>query len=85
MEETFHRKQLNPIAIPFSSKEGRALFRESLDEGFLESYFPLSEQFVTQGHPSYCGIGSLTMALNSLLVDPNRVWHGIWRCKIGIP
>lgn len=32
-----------------------------------------------QGHPAFCGIGSLTMALNSLLLDPQRVWQGVWR------
>lgn len=31
------------------------------------------------GHPAFCGIGSLTMALNALLLDPNRVWQGVWR------
>jgi hypothetical protein len=45
----------------------------------MEAYFPLAEHFVSQGHPSFCGIGSLTMALNSLLVDPKRVWQGVWR------
>jgi len=34
---------------------------------------------MTQGHPAFCGIGSLTMALNSLLLDPGRIWQGSWR------
>jgi glutathione gamma-glutamylcysteinyltransferase len=76
---TYHRRELNPPAIPFCDRQGRELFKESLDDGLLESYFPLSEQFTTQSHPAFCGIGSLTMALNSLLLDPQRVWQGIWR------
>jgi hypothetical protein len=40
----------------------------------------LIEHFQTQGHPAYCGLGSLTMALNSLLIDPKRTWQGVWRC-----
>jgi glutathione gamma-glutamylcysteinyltransferase len=35
-------------------------------------------KFLT-GHPAFCGIGSLTMSLNSLLLDPKRVWQGVWR------
>jgi glutathione gamma-glutamylcysteinyltransferase len=45
----------------------------------MEAYFPLAEQYSTQGHPAFCGIGSLTVALNALLVDPHRVWKGVWR------
>lgn len=45
----------------------------------MEGYFHLAEHFITQGHPAFCGIGSLTMALNSLLLDPGRVWQGVWR------
>lgn len=39
---------------------------------FVITRFPL-------GHPAFCGVGSLTMALNALLMDPNRVWQGVWR------
>lgn len=40
----------------------------------MEPYFPLSEQFVTQSEPSLCGLGSLTMVMNALRVDPRRIW-----------
>jgi hypothetical protein len=72
-------RELKAPCVAFSSPEGRQLFVQSLAAGTLEAYFPLAEHFVTQGHPSFCGIGSLTMALNSLLVDPKRVWQGVWR------
>lgn len=29
--------------IPFSSQEGRLLFKQALEDGTLECYFPLSE------------------------------------------
>ncbi len=45
----------------------------------MGAYFPLAEQFVTQAHPAFCGVSSLTMALNALLLDPGRVWQGVWR------
>lgn len=79
LKGTFHRRELKDPAVSFSSFYGRQLFAESLSQGSMESYFPLSEQFITQGHPSFCGIGSLTMALNALMLDPQRVWQGVWR------
>ena len=45
----------------------------------MKIYFPLSESFQTQADPSYCGLGSLTMVLNAMLLDPQRVWKGVWR------
>jgi len=76
----FHRRELKPPSISFSSAEGRELFRSSLAEGNMEGYFPLAEQFSTQAHPSFCGVGSLSMALNALLLDPGRPWQGsAWR------
>ena len=40
----------------------------------MEPYFPLSEQFVTQNEPTFCALGSLTMVMNALGVDPMRKW-----------
>lgn len=37
-----------------SSTDGRRLFQEALQEGGMESYFPLSEQFKTQDDPAFC-------------------------------
>ena len=45
----------------------------------MENYFKLAEQFTTQADPAYCGPASLIMALNSLQIDPNKTWKGIWR------
>lgn len=79
MEGTFHRRELKAPSISFSSTEGKEIFRTALKEEHMEGYFHLAEHYVTQGHPAFCGIGSLTMALNSLLLDPQRVWQGVWR------
>jgi glutathione gamma-glutamylcysteinyltransferase len=32
-----------------------------------------------QDEPAYCGLGTLAMALNTLQIDPGRVWKGVWR------
>jgi glutathione gamma-glutamylcysteinyltransferase len=45
----------------------------------MEGYFALSEQFHTQSEPAFCGLGTLTMSLNALNLDPMRTWRGPWR------
>ena len=79
LSKTFHRRVLHPPAIQFSSIQGRSIFKQALAEGGMELYFSLAEVYETQGAPAYCGLGSLSMVLNSLLLDPGRVWQGVWR------
>jgi len=79
LEGTFHRRKLPPPSIPFSSTEGKTIFQEALLSGGMQVYFPLAEAFQSQGDPSFCGLGSLTTALNAILLDPKRVWRGVWR------
>ena len=76
---TFHRRKLPDSLIALSSREGRNLFKEALETHTMESYFPLSEQFITQSEPSYCSLSSLAMVLNALNHDPKRTWKGVWR------
>lgn len=75
----FYGRTLPSTLIPFSSPKGKQLFREALEAGTMESFFPLSEQFVTQSEPSYCALSSLAMVLNTLKYDPKKIWKGIWR------
>lgn len=79
MTATFYRRPLPDSAIPFSSPEGRRVFAEALATGGLDGYFPLAEQFHTQAEPTFCGLGSLVVALNALAIDPGRLWKGPWR------
>ena len=76
---SFYRRPLPSHLIAFASPEGRQLFSECLQAGGLENYFVLSEQFITQSEPAYCGLTTLTMMLNTLAVDPQRNWKGPWR------
>lgn len=76
---TFHRRELKAPCVSFSSTEGRELFKGALASGYLDVYFPLAEQYSTQAHPAFCGLSSLAMVLNALLIDPKRVWNGVWR------
>ena len=58
---------------------GQPLLRVRVKSGGLEGFFDLIAQFHTQNEPAYCGLATLTMALNSLKVDPGRPWKGVWR------
>jgi glutathione gamma-glutamylcysteinyltransferase len=78
-DKSFHKRTLPKSLISLSSPLGKQIFREALQLGGLESYFPLSEQFVTQSEPSFCSLSSLAMVLNALNFDPKKVWKGAWR------
>lgn len=78
-QSTFYRRPLPATQISFSSPEGKKLFAEALAAHHMECYFALSEQFHTQTEPAYCGLGTLTMVLNALEIDPGRIWKGPWR------
>jgi len=77
--ESFYKKELPEPLIKFSSAEGKLIFKEALQEGNMETYFELGEQYVTQAKPEDCGISSLVMVLNALGIDPCKVWKKPWR------
>ena len=79
MLKTVYRRPLPENAVAFASPEGRTLFGEALSAAGLNGYFPLAEQFHTQSEPTFCGLGSLVVALNALSIDPKRSWKGPWR------
>lgn len=80
IQKTFFRRELKPPCIDFCDpKEGRLYFLDALKHGCLEGYFPLSSQFQSQSHYAFCGISSLSMSLNTLLIDPGRIYSGVWR------
>eukprot|EP00551_Chaetoceros_affinis_P006112 CAMPEP_0203670644 /NCGR_PEP_ID=MMETSP0090-20130426/6662_1 /ASSEMBLY_ACC=CAM_ASM_001088 /TAXON_ID=426623 /ORGANISM="Chaetoceros affinis, Strain CCMP159" /LENGTH=548 /DNA_ID=CAMNT_0050535551 /DNA_START=83 /DNA_END=1729 /DNA_ORIENTATION=+ len=74
-----HRRILPQPLIQLSSPHGKILFKESLLSSNAEAFFPLSEQFLNQSDPAYCGITSLIMVLNAFGIDPNVRWKGGWR------
>jgi hypothetical protein len=78
-EGKFYKRDLPEQCVAFASQQGRAFFESALKSGGLEGFFDLIAQFHTQNEPAYCGLATLTMALNSLKVDPGRPWKGVWR------
>jgi len=75
----FYQRALPPAQLAFSSDEGRKRFKEALVDGTMENYFYLAEQFRTQDEPTFCGLTTLAMVLNSLRIDPMQTWKGAWR------
>ena len=78
-DKTFHKRELPTQLVAMSSVGGKQLFKEALAQHGMESFFPLSEQFVTQSEPSFCALSTLAMVLNALNHDPGKVWKGPWR------
>lgn len=76
MNNLVYMRQLPANLIAFSSPQGKSLFQQALALNSMESYFPLSEQFVTQLHPTTCGATTLVMVLNALKIDPQVQWKG---------
>jgi len=56
--------------ISSNSPAGGDLFFESEAR---EAYFPLANNFVTQQYQSYCGVASIVMVLNALLISAPAV------------
>jgi hypothetical protein len=78
-KSSFYKRLLPDTCIAFNSTSGKALFKQALETDYMESYFSLSLQFLTQSEPAYCGIAFLCMCLNALEIDPLRQWRGVWR------
>lgn len=76
---SLYRRSLPSFLVPFVSTRGKTLFKGALNEGNMENYFELSEQYVTQARPEDCAVSSLVMILNSLGIDPEKKWKGPWR------
>ncbi|CEG46925.1 glutathione gamma [Plasmopara halstedii] len=81
LQSSFHRRHLPQDCIAFSSPDGRKLFTEAINcsTNYMQIYFPLAEQFITQAEPAFCGLATLAMCLNALQIDPGRLWKGPWR------
>jgi len=79
LKNTFYQRKLPEQLIKISSPQGKQLFREAMDAGQTEGFFPLTGAFASQSSPSYCGPSSLALVLNALNVDPKKIWKGAWR------
>ncbi|KAL7544983.1 hypothetical protein ACHAWF_008357 [Thalassiosira exigua] len=76
---SFRRRVLPPNLLAFNSAKGKERFGDSLRTDNAEAFFPLSQQFLNQSDPAYCGVSTLVLVLNALAMDPNVRWRGGWR------
>jgi len=76
---SFKCRSLPSNLIAFNSPIGKQRFLDSLQGTNAEAYFPLSQQFLNQMDPAYCGVTTLILILNALAMDPNVRWRGGWR------
>lgn len=58
LKNTFYQRELPSSLVRFASPEGKKLFREAMDDGHAEGFFPLTGNFTTQSEPAYCGPSS---------------------------
>ena len=75
------QKRVLPFNLTaLSSPQGRQLLLETLSSLDDKSpYWSLTEHFINQSDPAYCGVTTLVMVLNSMSVDPQIRWRGGWR------
>ncbi|KAA8904829.1 Phytochelatin synthase-domain-containing protein [Sphaerosporella brunnea] len=76
---SYYMRELPENIVKYDSSEGKALFKAALNEGGMEAFFPLSQQFLTQNEPAFCGLGTLCMILNAFKIDPASTWRKPWR------
>jgi len=74
-----HKRILPRELTAFSSQEGKRYLMEAFAGGTAESYWKLTEHFVNQSDPAFCGVTTLLMCLNAMCIDPNIRWRGGWR------
>jgi hypothetical protein len=58
LKNTFYQRELPSSLVRFASPEGKKMFREAMDSGHAEGFFPLTGNFTTQSEPAYCGPSS---------------------------
>eukprot|EP00536_Pseudo-nitzschia_multiseries_P002751 jgi/Psemu1/251948/estExt_Genewise1Plus.C_380029 len=74
-----HKRVLPAQLTAFSSQQGKRYLMEAFASGTAESYWKLTEHFVNQSDPAFCGVTTLLMCLNAMCIDPNIRWRGGWR------
>jgi hypothetical protein len=74
-----HKRVLPSSLTALSSPQGRKNLLEAMNANMAESYWALTEQFVNQSDPAFCGVTTLLMILNAMSVDPHIRWRGGWR------
>ncbi|KAL3796488.1 hypothetical protein ACHAWO_011360 [Cyclotella atomus] len=76
---SFKNRVLPSNLTAFTSTDGKQRFIRALTSNYAEAYYPLSQQFLNQSDPAFCGVTTLVVILNAFAMDPNVRWRGGWR------
>lgn len=60
--------------LDYRTQESHLRLVRCLTNGTASTFLSLSSCYRTQSRPAYCGLATLAIALNSLQIDPSRVW-----------
>lgn len=60
--------------LDYRSQESHIRLVRCLTNGTASTFLSLSSCYKTQSSTAYCGLATLAIALNSLQIDPSRVW-----------
>lgn len=77
--KSFYCRALPEILVDYRSNESKTRLIRSLSNGTAVPFLSLSSCFNTQSEPAYCGLSTLAIILNSLRIDPQRLWKTPWR------
>ena len=77
--ESFYKAEEPKVGVNFKSDESKKLFLESLQNNMANPFFELSDQFNTQTYGSYCGPTNISIILNSMGIDPQKIYFRNWR------
>jgi len=73
------RRLLSAETTALQSATGQQMLVDSLQQGTASSYIALTQQFLNQAEPAYCGVTTACMVLNALEHDSVYRWKGGWR------
>lgn len=77
--KTFYGRSLPQSLVDYRSSESKSRLCRCLQAGYAVPYLSLSSCFNTQAEPAFCGLSTLAIMLNSLRIDPQRIWKTVWR------
>ena len=57
---SYYQRKLPATCVPFTSPEGKKIFKSALQNNGLKSFYNLIEQHHTQTEPAFCGVSTRT-------------------------
>lgn len=77
--KSFYGRDLPKSLVDYRSNESKVRLLRSMSKGTAVPFLSLTSCFNTQSEPAFCGLSTLAIILNSLRIDPQRLWKTPWR------